>query len=245
MSENLLPVLNIAPGSLPPDVLVCGDPARAKLIAEMLDDSRELSWNREYRLFTGTVKGIPLAVCSHGVGAAGAALCFEVLIKAGAKRIIRIGTAGSLNLDITDGSLVIATAAIREEGTTPQLVPISYPAVADMDITRALQGAAATFTGIKTYSGIVLTLSAFFPALLDLPNSLMSKANAKAVEMECAALFIIASLRGVQAGSILAIDGMAIAFDADAYNPHRDLVAAAIEAEARIAIRAVEKLNGK
>ena len=56
---------------------------------------------------------------------------------------------------------------------------------------------------------------------------------------------MVASLRGVQAGAILAIDGMAIDFDADAYNPHRDLVARAIEAEAGIAIRAVEILNGR
>lgn len=65
------------------------------------------------------------------------------------------------------------------------------------------------------------------------------------VEMECSNLFIIASLRGVQAGAILAIDGLAITSDADSYNRHRDLVTKAIEAEARIAIRAVEILNGK
>ena len=245
MSDNLLPILNIHPDSLPPDVLVCGDPFRAELIANMFDEATQLAWNREYRLYTGTVGGVPLAVCSHGVGAAGAAVCFEMLIKAGAKRLIRIGTAGSLNLDITDGSLVIATAAAREEGMTSQLVPISFPAVADMDITYALKGAAAERTDVNTYTGIVLTLSAFFPGLIDLPNALMSKANVIAVEMECSALFVVASLRGVQAGAILAIDGIAVAFDAEAYNPHRDLVAKAIEAEARIAIRAVEKLNGK
>jgi uridine phosphorylase len=242
---ELLPILKIAPDSLPPDVLVCGDPFRAELIAGMLDEAVQVAWNREYRIFTGKRKGVPLAVCSHGVGAPGAALCFEMLIKAGAKRLIRVGTAGSLNLGIGDGALVIATAAVRAEGTTEQLVPISYPAVADLDITLALKKAAAEQAEVSTYSGIVLTLSAFFPALLDLPNALMAEANAIAVEMECAALFVVASLRGVQAGAILAIDGMAINFEADAYNPHRELVARAIEAEARIAIQAVEKLNSR
>lgn len=244
MTENLLPILKIAPDSLPPDVLVCGDPFRAELIAGMLEKSVEVAWNREYRIYTGSSKGVPMAVCSHGVGAAGAAVAFEMLIKGGARRLIRIGTAGSLNLGITDGALVIATAAVREEGVTRQLVPLSYPAVADQDIVGALKQAASE-QKFCTHCGIVLTLDAFFPALLDLPNNLMAKANAAAVEMECAALFVIASLRGVQAGAILAIDGMAIDFDADAYNPHRDLVARAIEAEARIAVRAVEKLNGK
>lgn len=242
---ELLPILKIAPDSLPPDVLVCGDPFRAELIAGMLDEAVQVAWNREYRIFTGKRKGVPLAVCSHGVGAPGAALCFEMLIKAGAKRLIRVGTAGSLNLGIGDGALVIATAAVRAEGTTEQLVPISYPAVADLDITLALKEAAAEQAEVSTYSGIVLTLSAFFPALLDLPNALMAEANAIAVEMECAALFVVASLRGVQAGAILAIDGMAINFEADAYNPHRELVARAIETEARIAIQAVENLNSR
>lgn len=245
MDERPLPILKIAPESLPPDVLVCGDPFRAKLIADMFDQASEVAWNREYRLFRGVVQDVPLAVCSHGVGAAGAAVCFEMLIKAGARRLIRIGTAGSLSRDIGDGAVVVATAAVRDEGVTRQLVPLSYPAVADVDIIAALKQAAAERADITVHSGIVLTSDVFFPALLDLPNNLMSEANAVAAEMECAALFVVASLRGVQAGAILAIDGLAIDFDADAYNPHRDLVARAIEAEARIAIRAVEKLNGK
>lgn len=242
---ELLPIINIPPNSLPPDALVCGDPFRAELIAGMLDETREVAWNREYRIFTGSSKGVPLAVCSHGVGAAGAAICFEMLIKAGARRMIRIGTAGSLNRLICDGSIVIATAAVREEGVTRQLVPLSYPAVADMKVTQALQDAAAKGLAFSTYSGIVLSIDAFFPGLLDPPNNLMARAKCIAVEMECAALFVVASLRGVQAGAILAIDGMAIDFVADAYNPHRDLVARAIEAEARIAISAMGKLNGK
>jgi len=242
MTEQL-PIIKIAPDSLPPDVLVCGDPFRAELIAKMLDNPVEIAWNREYRIFSGTSHGVPLAVCSHGVGAAGAAVCFELLIKAGAKRLIRIGTAGSLNPQIRDGAIVIATAAVREEGVTRQLVPLSYPAVADMEITRALQKAAAGHTEFAVHSGIVLTIDAFFPALLDLPNNLMAKANAIAVEMECAALFVVASLKGVQAGAVLAIDGIAVDFDADAYNPHRDLVGQAIAAEAKIAIGAVEILN--
>ncbi len=115
MSE-LLPILKIAPRiPCPPDVLVCGDPFRAELIAGMFDEAEELAWNREYRIFTGTANGVPIAVCSHGVGAAGAAICFEVLIKAGgAKRLIRVGTAGSLDVAISDGALVIATGAVRK-----------------------------------------------------------------------------------------------------------------------------------
>lgn len=236
--SKLLPIIKVMENSLPPHVLVCGDPERAHQIAQRLKDSREVAWNREYRTFTGTYQRVPLAVCSHGVGAAGAAVCFEELIRAGARYIIRVGTAGSLNLGIRDGDLVIAQAAVREDGLTAQLIPQSYPAVADPKLLQVLEEAAQE-QSLKTARGIVLTVGAFYPGLLDLPNSLMAQANAKAVEMECSALFVIASLRGVAAGAILAIDGMAIEFDGAAYNPHREQVAQAINGAMDIALEAL------
>src|SRR5690554_5852977 len=144
---DLLPILKLKQNSLPDDVLVCGDPARAESLAEQLESAREVAWNREYRTFTGYCHGVPVAVSSHGVGAAGAAICFEELILAGARRLIRVGTAGSLNAAIGDGSLVIATAAVREDGMSEKLAPLSYPAVADQTITAALEQAAAGYEG--------------------------------------------------------------------------------------------------
>lgn len=241
---DLLPNLKLKQGSLPDDVLVCGDPARAETLAEKLDDAREVAWNREYHTFTGYCRSVPVAVCSHGVGAAGAAVCFEELILAGARRLIRVGTAGSLSPAIGDGNLVIATAAVREDRMSEQLVPLSYPAVADRSITDALEQAAAGHAeGIAWHSGIILTVGAFYPGILDLPNKRMAGAGVIAVEMECSALFVLASLRGVQAGAILAIDGPAADFDAKAYNPHRGAVTRAVAAGKDIALAAVV-LNG-
>lgn len=242
--SKLLPILKVMENSLPPHVLVCGDPERASQIAHRLKDSQEVAWNREYRTFTGTYKGVPLAVCSHGVGAAGAAVCFEELIRAGARYIIRVGTAGSLNLGIRDGDLVIAQAAIREDGLTAQLIPQSYPAVADPKLMQVLAEAAKE-QSLKVASGIVLTVGAFYPGLLDLPNNMMAQANAKAVEMECSTLFVIASLRGVAAGAILAIDGLAIEFDGSDYNPHREQVTQAIQGAIDIALEALARHRGR
>ncbi|MTI94289.1 MAG: nucleoside phosphorylase [Firmicutes bacterium] len=239
--KEILPILKIPVDSLPPDVLVCGDPARAEAIARELEQTEELAYNREYRTFIGRYQGAPLAVCSHGVGAAGAAVCFEELIRAGARRLIRVGTAGSLSSEIRDGDLVIASAAVREDGLTEQLVPLSFPAVADIGVTRALEESARK-AGVQCPTGIVLTVAAFYPALLDLPNNLMSKARCLAVEMECAALFVIAALKGVQAGAVLAIDGMAIDFDADAYNPHREAVHQAVSDGIGLSLEAAARL---
>ncbi|MFP4016300.1 MAG: nucleoside phosphorylase [Halanaerobiales bacterium] len=237
-SDTFLPILKVDSKEIKEKVIVCGDPGRAAIIAENLDNAVEVSFNREYRLINGSKNGTDITVASHGVGAAGAAVCFEELIKGGAKEIIRVGTAGSLNKDIVDGDIVIASAAVREDGLTQQLISPSYPAVANCQLTGKLEKAAADI-GIKTNTGIVLTIAAFYPELEDLPNNYFSRANVIAVEMEVSALYVIASLHGIKASAIMAIDGIAIDFDADSYNPHRDKVDKAIENEIQIAIQAL------
>ncbi len=236
--QEFLPLLKVNSQYINKKVLVCGDPARAKLIADSLTDAKEISYNREYRLFNGEYAGQKISVVSHGVGAAGAAVVFEEIIKGGAKEIIRVGTAGSLDKSITDGDLVIATGAVRKDGLTDQLVDLSFPAIADYELIVKLKEAAKGLQE-NTQTGIVLTLGTFYPELDGLPNNYFSKAGAKAVEMEASALFVIASLHGVKAGMIAAIDGLAIDFEADSYNPHREKIAEAIKKEIDIALQAL------
>ncbi len=238
VEKRFLPLLNLEADQIKAKVLVCGDPSRAAKIAAKLDRAEKISCNREYVVFNGEKNGIKMTVASHGVGASGAAVCFEEVIKGGAKEIIRVGTAGSLRRDITDGDIVLATAAVREDGMTDQLIPAAYPAVSGYELLGKLKKASAELH-IPTYSGMVLTLAAFYPELQELPNKQYSKAHVIAVEMEVSALFVISSLHGVQAGAVLAIDGMAIDFDADSYNPRRDLVDTAVEKEIELAIRAL------
>lgn len=231
--------------TFPGYALVCGDPARAEALAARLDAASPARPVRGFHPFVGSLDGVPVLACSHGIGPASAATVFERLIRAGCHTIIRVGTAGSLQRHIQDGDLVIATAAVREDGLTAQLVPLSYPAVADMAVTEAL-AAAARDREVAVSTGVVLTVGAFWPGVLPLPNNLMSEAGALAVEMEVAALYVVASLHHrrhrVRAGAILAIDGMAIDFDAAQYNPHRDAVRQAIERECDIAVAATRRL---
>ncbi len=237
MTETFLPILKVDSRKINEKVIVCGDPARAAAIAAKLDTAEEIGYNREYRLFNGVKDGVKITVASHGVGAAGAAVCFEELIKGGAQEIIRVGTAGSLNMEIVDGDIVIASGAVREDGLTQQLISPSYPAIASHELTSRLEQAGLS-SGIAFNTGIVLTIAAFYPELEELPNNYFSKANVIAVEMEASALFVIASLHGIKAAAIMAIDGIAIDFDADSYNPHRDKVSQAIEDEIEVAIQA-------
>jgi len=221
--KDLLPILKVSAAKINSRALVCGDPKRAGKIAEKLTQTREISYNREYRLINGKLNGRAITVASHGVGAAGAAVCFEELIKGGAEELVRVGTAGSLDPEITDGEVVIATGAIREDGVSSQLVAGAYPAIADYRLVDNLTDTAERL-GYEPRTGIVLTVGAFYPELEDLPSDYYSRTDAVAVEMEASILFLLASLNGVRAGGVMAIDGMAVDFDADHYDPHRDIV---------------------
>lgn len=237
----LMPILQVNSEDLPPYAIVCGDPKRAEIIAGNLEGTKELAFSREYRTFTGEYEGIKLAVVSHGVGSAGAAVCFEELIRAGVTTLIRVGTAGSYSQDHPAGSLVISTAAVRAEGLTRQLVPEGFPAVGDSQVVNALFEAANATSGI-TAKGITVALDAFFTGVIEIPHKQYKQAGAIAVEMEIAALYIVSTLRGARAGAILAIDGYADAELSEVYDPHTNAVADAVEREIQAALRAMTSL---
>ncbi|MGO4180288.1 nucleoside phosphorylase [Paenibacillus sp. MCAF9] len=237
----MLPILQVNPEDLPDYAIVCGDPRRAETISQKLDNVKELAFAREYRTFVGEYQGVRLAVVSHGVGSPGAAVCFEELIRGGVKTLIRVGTAGSYSADHPAGSLIVSTAAVRAEGLTHQLVPAGFPAVADSAVTEALYASALESEGIVK-KGITVTLDVFFSGVVDIPHRQYKQAGALAVEMEIAALFVIATMRGARAGAILALDGYADSDLAGEYDPHTDVVAKAIEREIETALLAVVKL---
>lgn len=229
---TILPITKLAVGSVGTDALVCGDPARAAQIAEHLHEVKQLSQNREYHVYQGSYNGRLLTVCSHGVGAPGAAVAFEELIAAGTRRLIRVGTCGGLHPDVHSGDLVVAAAAVDNTGYGPQTVPPGFPAAADVDLTRALRDA-AVLQNPSARTGIVLTCDNFYAGVRTpfTPDyQVMAQANVLAVEMECAALFIVGALRGVQTAAVLAVDGNVLATgeQMETYRPHRDVVQTAV-----------------
>lgn len=238
-----LPNLNIDSEKLPERVIVCGDPNRAKKIASLLTESSLLAENREYHSYTGKWDGQDVAIVSHGVGAPGAAVCFEELIMGGAKYLIRVGTAGSYQKEITPGSIVISTASVSADGLTKQIVPPGFPAVSDRYLTEALSRSAENSLGdILVNEGITLTLDAFYSGVIDFPHELYKKSGVLAVEMENSALFVISALKGVKSGAILAIDGYADGELREEYNPHTELVVKAVDVEVKIALNAITSI---
>ncbi|MDR0993173.1 MAG: uridine phosphorylase [Verrucomicrobiota bacterium] len=196
-------------------VILPGDPGRVPVIASFFDQAKEVAYNREYRTYTGTVDGIKVSCCSTGIGCPSTAIAVEELIKCGADTFIRIGTCGALQREVKLGDLCITTAAVREEGTTRQYVPLSYPAVADLDVTLALRQAAANLK-YRAHAGIGHCKDAFFIEDKDIPIreeidakwNAWYKSNVISTSMESAALFVVSSIRRVRAGEILATIGL-------------------------------------
>ncbi|MFE7840603.1 nucleoside phosphorylase [Streptomyces sp. NPDC057474] len=247
MTQDLLPITRIPRSGLPPRAVVVGDPARAAAVAALLDGAEEVSYHREYRVFSGSWKGVPVVVASHGVGGPGAILLFQELADAGVRTFLRFGTAGAMRPGIGDGDLVIAEAAVRDDGVTQQLLPPEYPAVSAPEAVLALQRAARE-VGAPHHRGIVWTRAAFQPGLI--PLDAYDRAGLVAIEMELSALYVTASLRGLVAGGVLVVDGANAdelvdeesPFSTGGYNPHREVVALGVERGAVVSLEALRLL---
>ena len=187
-----------------------GDPGRCKAIAQLFDNPVLVSQNREYTIYTGTLLGEKVSVCSTGIGGPSAAIAMEELHKIGADTFIRVGTTGGIALDVCSGDVVVATGAIRFEHTSWEYAPIEYPAVADFEVTSALVQAAKKL-GKKTHTGIVQCKDSFYgqhdPKRMPVSYELLQKWEAwkrlgvKSSEMESATLFVVADALGCRCGS--------------------------------------------
>ena len=209
------PHLKITKEQISEYVLLPGDPGRVAVIGKFLSNFQMLSSNREFTIGTGEYKGKRITVCSTGIGCPSTAIAVEELIAAGAKYLLRVGTCGGAwRSDIPAGSVIIPTATIRDEGTTVEYIPKEFPAVADYSLVTTLVQAAEQKQQ-QYFVGINRTHDAFYGnqnAITKWGKYLLEekwKNNETPIlssEMECAALFVIASLRGVKAGAILAVN---------------------------------------
>ena len=192
-------------------VILPGDPKRCEKIAQFFDDPVKVADNREYVTYTGYIEGTKVSVTSTGIGGPSAAIALEELVKVGAKTFIRVGTCGGMDINVKGGDVVVATGAIRAEGTSREYAPIEFPAVANLDVTNALVQAAKNL-GYSYHAGVVQCKDSFYgqhsPETMPVANELTNKWEAwkrlgcLASEMESAALFIVASYLKVKIGSV-------------------------------------------
>ena len=195
-------------------VILPGDPKRCEKIAAFFDNPVKVADQREYITYTGYIDGTKVSVTSTGIGGPSAAIALEELVKVGAKTFIRVGTCGGMDTDVKGGDVVIATGAIRAEGTSKEYAPVEFPAVANIDVVNALAGAAKKL-GYNYHTGIVQCKDSFYgqhsPETMPISSELLNKWEAwkrlgcLASEMESAALFVVASYLKVKIGSVFLV----------------------------------------
>ncbi len=217
ISDDIRFHLKIRTGDVGRYVILPGDPGRVPKIAAKLDDARLIAQNREYTVYTGSLDGVKVSVCSTGIGGASAAIAVEELIMSGSDTFIRVGTSGGMDLKVSGGDLVVASAAVRSEGTSYEYLPDHYPAAATFEVVRALKDAGDELStnedGNRCHVGVVHSKDNFYgeidPKTTGVASKLSTawdayvKCGCLTSEMEAAAIFSVAQVRGVRAGAVL------------------------------------------
>lgn len=191
-------------------VILPGDPGRCEKIAAHFENPKKVGHNREYVTYTGTLNGNRVSVVSTGIGGPSAAIAIEELTAIGAHTFIRVGTCGGIAERVMGGDLIIASGAVRHEGTSREYAPLEYPAVASYEVLNALAESAKQ-GNIPYHIGVVQCKDSFYgqhsPARMPVAGELLAKWEAwkrlgvLASEMESAALFVAANALGVRCGA--------------------------------------------
>jgi uridine phosphorylase len=209
--EDAMMHIQCKPGDIGRYVILPGDPGRVEQIAAYLNQPVKIAQNREFVTCTGTLLGEKVSVCSTGIGGPSAAIAMEELVKCGADTFIRVGTCGGISEKPEAGDLILASAAVRQEGTSLHYMPVEFPAVADTDVLFSLRKAAGQLNK-KIHTGIVQSKDSFYgqhePDRMPVSEELLGKwkawkqAGVLASEMETAALFVTASVLHVRCGAV-------------------------------------------
>ena len=239
--------LQIRPGDVGRYVILPGDPKRCAKIAAHFDRAALIADNREFVTYTGYLAGEKVSVTSTGIGGPSAAIAMEELVRCGSDTFLRVGTCGGIDVRVRGGDIVVATGAVRMEGTSREYASLEFPAIADLDIVNAMIAACRSL-GLPCHRGVVQSKDAFYgqhePEKMPVSYELLNKWEAwkrlgcKASEMEGAALMIAASYLGVRCGADFLVVGNQEREALGMENP----IVHDTEAAVRVAVEAVRRL---
>lgn len=212
MEKKRMMHIGISVGDVGRYVFLPGSPERTEKIAKYFDNPKEIAYNREYRTWTGTLDGVPVAVTSTGIGGPSAAIAIEELFQCGADTMMRVGSCASTSPKVCMGDIVIPSGAVRMEGVGNHYLPTEYPAVPDFQMMKALEEAAIE-KGFNYDTGVTITKAGFYsqtsPETKPIAPELIYrweayvKGGATNTSMECAPLFLIAGSLGIRAASVM------------------------------------------
>jgi DeoD family purine-nucleoside phosphorylase len=197
--------LRAGEGDYAPAVLLPGDPLRAERVArDFLDGARQVNGERGMLGYTGSFEGRPVSVQATGMGCPSAAIVVEELIRLGARRLIRIGTCGGLQPELSMGDLVIAISAVPADGTALRYTGgEAHAPTADFGLTHGLIHAAKGL-GLRPLVGPIASSDTFYDPDPE-RHRRWSERGVLAVEMEAAVLFTIGAIRRVPAACLLTV----------------------------------------
>ncbi|MTB64073.1 purine-nucleoside phosphorylase [Streptococcus sp. zg-86] len=203
-------------GEIADKILLPGDPLRAKFIAEnFLEDAVLFNEIRGMYGYTGTYKGERVSVMGTGMGMPSISIyARELIVDYGVKRLIRVGTAGSLNPDVHVRELVLAQAAATNSNMIRNDWPMyDFPQIASFNLLDKAYHIAKEL-GMTTHVGSVLSTDVFYSNFFE-KNVKLGTMGVHAVEMEAAALYYLAAQHGVEALGIMTISDSLVNPDED------------------------------
>lgn len=196
------PHICLTPEQVSERVVLCGEPARVDRIAALLDNPRLLADNREFRSMSGTFQGVPVTVCSTGIGAPSAIIALEELRLCGATHFVRVGSAGALQPDIELGELILVEGAVRDDGGSAAHAPQAYPALANRHLSNAMENFLSS-QPVRYHSGLVRSHDSFYRDDEMQICEYWHKLGVLGADMETAALMTVGRIRGLRIGAVL------------------------------------------
>jgi len=203
--------IGVGVGEIGKYCILPGDPARCEKIVSFLENPTHLCMNREYNIWNGYLCGELVTVCSTGIGGPSTAIAVEELYACGARTMIRVGTCGGINTSVCSGDVVVASGAVRQDGTSHEYAPAIFPAVPTVDVLFALDSAAKKL-GFSYHTGVVQSKDSFYgqhsPHRMPTESDLLQKWEAwkrlgvLASEMEAATLFTVGASLGISTGAV-------------------------------------------
>ena len=198
------------PGDYAEACLLPGDPLRAEYIAEtFLEDVVQRNSERGMLGFTGTFQGKPVSVQSSGMGCPSAAIVIEELVQLGVKKLMRVGTCGGLQPDLSMGDLIVALSATPADSTATHYVAGEpHAPTADFGLVHEAVHQ-ARHLGRDVRVGPIVSSDIFYQPDEGLAGR-WSDRGILAVEMEAAILFTLGALRKIQAGCMLIVSDVVV-----------------------------------
>ena len=212
MSAN---IYNAKPGDIADTVLMPGDPLRAQYIAEkFLDDARQVTDVRNMLGFTGFYKGRELSVVAHGIGIPSATVyCTDLITQYGVKRIVRVGSCGTVSESVKMRDIVVAMGASTDSNVNRiRFNGYDFAAMADFELLENVVSAARNL-GASFHVTNVFTSDLFYPPPGSEMWDTMERLKIPVVEMEVAGIYGVAAEYGASAVALCTVtdDARAVA----------------------------------